>query len=62
MAAAGLLGPDLVYLFTGENLVLRASYRRVSKNTRMFTALLPFFGTDYGIWDERERAGLSPVT
>ena len=39
-------------VFTGENVVLRASYRRISKNTRMFTALLPFFGTDYGIWDE----------
>ena len=49
------------YLFTGENVVLRASYRRVSKNTRMFTALLPFFGTDYGIWDEREReSGIIP--
>ena len=35
-------------------MVLHASYRRVSKNTRKFTALLPFFGTDYGIWDDSE--------
>ena len=34
-------------------MVLHASYRRVSKNTRKFTALLPFFGTDYGIWEDK---------
>ena len=43
-----------MYIFTGANVVLHASYRRVSKNTRKFTALLPFFGTDYGIWDDSE--------
>ena len=36
-------------LLPGENVVLRASYRRVAKNTETFTALLPFFGTDYGL-------------
>ena len=33
----------------GENVVLRASYRRVAKDTDTFTSLLPFFGTDYGL-------------
>ena len=28
---------------------MRASYRRVPKDTSTFTSLLPFFGTDYGL-------------
>ncbi len=33
----------------GENFVLSASYRRVTKDTNKFTNMLPFFGTDYGL-------------
>ncbi len=35
--------------FAGENVVLKASYRRVGKDVGMYTSLLPFFGTDYGL-------------
>ncbi len=35
--------------FIGENFVLRASYRRLPKDTSRFTNMLPFFGTDYGL-------------
>ena len=38
----------IVYVL-GENVVLRAAYRRVYKNIEDFTSLLPFFGTDYGL-------------
>ena len=37
------------YLFSGENVVLRASYRRKQKDIEKYTSLLPFFGTDYGL-------------
>ena len=36
-------------LFSGENVVLRASYRRKQKDIEKYTSLLPFFGTDYGL-------------
>ena len=39
----------MVICILGENVVLRASYRRVSKDIEAFTSLLPFFGTDYGL-------------
>ena len=37
------------FSFAGENVILRASYRRVVKDVHTFTSLLPFFGTDYGL-------------
>ena len=37
------------FLFIGENVVLRASYRRQPKDIEKYTSLLPFFGTDYGL-------------
>ena len=37
------------FLLAGENFILRASYRRMSKDTTTYTSLLPFFGTDYGL-------------
>ena len=36
-------------IVSGENVVLRASYRRVYKDVKKYTSLLPFFGTDYGL-------------
>ena len=37
------------FIISGENVVLKASYRRVGKDINTFTSLLPFFGTDYGL-------------
>ena len=40
---------SILITISGENVILRASYRRVYKNVHTFTSLLPFFGTDYGL-------------
>ncbi len=40
---------SFLFCTSGENFVLRATYRRVPKDTGRFTNMLPFFGTDYGL-------------
>ena len=42
------MSKNLIYV-SGENVVLRASYRRQDKDIEKYTSLLPFFGTDYGL-------------